>query len=803
MSQLLQDVRFALRQMRRELAFTLVVVSTLALAIGATTAVFSVVYQVLLRPLPYPAPEQLVRLFQSTPQRERLGVSALSLRAWRERSHAFQGLEGLSLMDFTLTTEEGAAERVRAGRMTAGLLPLFGVKPELGQAFGTEAEVPGRELVVLLSHALWQGRFGGRRDIVGQTLTLDGQPHTVVGVLPASFRLAPDVDVWKPLVPSPAAGEKGPQDIFLRGLGRLRPGVSLEQARKELEGVAAELAHEEAYAGEAPGVRVIPLHAQVVEGSREQLWLLAGVMVLVLLVACANVASLLLARASTREREVAVRAALGAGRARLMQQFLVESGMLALGGGAAGLVLALWGMDLMRALIPREVLSPEAVRLDGHVLAIAAGLSLLTSLLFGLVPALRAARADGRGAFGSSSGGRGSTGRGGALAVLVVAQVALALAPLVGAGLMLRTLHALQAVPLGFEPRGVRVADVFLPKNKYPDDARRRLLYSELLQRVRALPGVQAASVASTVPLWGRTGIAPVLLPGEPASAEKAREYSQFRAISEDHFATMGIALKAGRVLDASDGPNAPPVMVVNETFARRYFPGASALGQRVRLSVGEDPFREVVGVVADTHHDSLGEAPPAEVYVPMGQFQWLLMVLAVRSTQDTATLAPALREQLRAVEPDLPLAQVRSMEDMVDASLGRTRVVGALLAAMAVLGLALAGLGLYGVLSYSVSQRTRELGIRIALGATNHQLLWWVVRRGMLLAGAGMALGLAGAAVLARGLSSMLHGVGTFDAVTFTAVPALLGAVALLASWLPARHALRVPPHEALRGDG
>ncbi|MFP2924929.1 ABC transporter permease, partial [Pyxidicoccus sp. 3LG] len=384
MSQLLQDVRLSLRRMRREVAFTLVVVATLALAIGATTAVFSVVYQVLLRPLPYPEPEQLVRLFQSTPQRERLGVSFLSLLAWRERTQSFEGLEGISLRDVTLTGD-GQAERVTAARVTAGLLPLLGVKPVLGQAFGPEAEVSGRDLVVLLSHSMWQGRFGGRPDAVGRTLLLNGQLHTVVGVLPASFRFAPDAQVWKPLAVNHAAGEQ-PQGIFMRGVARLRDGVSVEQARAELEGVAASLVQDAAYAEEPAGVRVLPLHAQVVEGARDRLWLLAGVVVLVLLVACANVANLLLARASAREREVSVRAALGAGRAQLMRQFLVESGMLALAGGASGLLLALWGMDLMRALMPGEVLAPDSLRLEPHVLAIALGLSLLTSFLFGLVP---------------------------------------------------------------------------------------------------------------------------------------------------------------------------------------------------------------------------------------------------------------------------------------------------------------------------------------------------------------------------------------------------------------------------------
>jgi predicted permease len=801
MSQLLQDVRLSLRRMRREFAFTLVVVATLALAIGATTAVFSVVYQVLLRPLPYPAPEQLVRLFHSTPQRERMGVTLLSLHAWRERSRSFQGLEGMTLRDFTLTGE-GPAERLRAARATAGLLPLLGVRPVLGQAFGPEAEVAGRAQVVLLQHGVWQRRFGGRPDVVGRTLLLNGQVHTVLGVLPADFRFAPDVDLWMPLAPDLAAGED-PGLIFLRAVGRLRPGVSGEAARTELEGLAVSLVQEAPYAKEPASVRLLPLHAQVVETSREQLWLLAGVVALVLLVACANVANLLLARASAREREVSVRAALGAGRAQLMRQFLVESGLLALAGGACGLLLALWGMDLMRALMPREVLPPEAVRLEPHVLAIAALLSLLTSVLFGMVPALRAARADGRGALGGLRGGRGATGQGKARAVLVVAQVALALVPLVGAGLMLRTLHALSQVSLGFEPRGVTIADLFVPREKYQDDAAQRLVLESVLERVRGLPGVQSVGMASTVPLWGRTGVASVLLPGEPDSVATTREHSLFRTASDGYFSTMGMSIEEGRGFEASDGPGTAPVAVVNEAFARRYFPGRSAVGQRVKLTLEGESFREVVGVVGDVHHDSLGEEPSAEVYMPVGQFEVLYMLLTVRAAQDTAVLAPMLREELRAVDPDLPLVQVRSMVDVVDASVGRTQVLGTLLGILAVLGLVLAGVGLYGMLAYSVSQRTRELGIRIALGATDGQLVWLVVEQGLRLAAVGVALGLVGAAVLARTLSGLLYGVSTFDVFTFVAVPALLASVALLASWLPARRALRVPPHEALRGDG
>ncbi|AEI67158.1 putative permease [Corallococcus macrosporus] len=795
MSQLLQDVRLSLRRMRREAAFTLVIITTLALAIGATTAVFSAVYQVLLRPLPYQAPEQLVTLYQSTPQRERLGVSLKSLQAWRERAFSFQGLEGLSIRDITLAAD-GELERVRAGRATAGLFSLLGVRPLLGQDFRADLDGTG----LILSHALWQRRFGGRPDVVGQTVMVDEQLHTVVGVLPPGFRFAPDVEAWKPLALS---AEESAGGVWLRVVGRLRDGVSAEQARTELSSLGAALVREPDFAEEPSGVRLLPLHAQVVEGSQERLWLLAGVVGLVLLVACANVANLLLARASAREREVSVRAALGAGRGRLVRQFLVESGMLALVGGAAGLVLAMWGVDLLRALMPPQFVGAEGLHLEPHLLAIALVLSVLTSLLFGLIPALRVSRADARGALGGLRGGAGATRREGGRVVLVVAQVALALIPLVGAGLMLRTLHALSAVPLGFNPQGVTVVDLSLPSTKYRDEAAQRALFSTLLERVRELPGVTSAGMSSTVPLWGRNGLAPVLLPGEPESTADTRELVMFRTTSDGYFDTLGIPLKDGRAIETWDGPGTAPVVVVNETFARRYFPGRSAVGQRVRLMLDGETFREIVGVVGDVQHDSL-EAPPApEAFVPMGQLWGLHMLLTVRATQDSAALAPVLREQLRAVAPELPSASVRSLASVVDASLGHTKVLSSLLVALAVLGLVLAGVGLYGVLSYSVSQRTRELGIRIALGATGQQLVWRVVGQGLRMAAAGVALGLCGAAVLARGLSSVLYGVSAFDVVTFAAVPALLAGVALLASWLPARRVTRVPPHEALRSDG
>ncbi|MCP3100483.1 ABC transporter permease [Myxococcus sp. K15C18031901] len=799
MNALLQDFRLALRLLLRERVFTVMVVTTLALAVGATTAVFSIIYQVLLQPLPYPEPDQLVRVWQQEPGRDRTMVSWPALAAWRERTHTFSGLEGMGFADLTLTGE-GTAERLHTARATAGLFNLLGVRPILGHAWETDAEVPGRDGVIVLSHELWLRRFGGDSALLGRALTLDGQPHTVVGVLPPGFQFAPGVEIWKPLARKPTE-EHDNKVRILRVVGRMRPGLTYDKTLADLQRVSAELAQD--FPGENFGVSVAPWHEQLVEGARTRLLLLAGVVALVLLVACANVANLLLARATTREREVSIRVALGANRWQLARQFLVESAVLAFAGAATGLMLALWGMKMMRTLVP-EGLLPEQLRLEPHVLTIAAGLSLTTCFLSGLIPAIRAAHNDGRMALGGLRGGRGATGGRGALrAALVVAQVALSLVPLVGAGLMLRTLHALQAVPLGFQPQGVTVAEMFLSGATYQDDASRRRVLSELLTRVRALPGVDAAGLTSAVPLSGRNAFTPVVLWGESVDARSARTPVNFRAVSADYFASVGMSLRDGRAFGPEDVEGAPPVLIVNEAFAKRYFPGRSAVGQQVRLDFDEQPFREIVGVVGDIHHGSLTEAPATEVYMPVEQFLLPRMYLAVRARSGTAALAPGLREQLSAVDPALPLVQVRPLAEVVQQSYGWTEVMGSLFTALAMLGLTLAAVGLYGVLAYSVSQRTRELGIRVALGATDAQVVGLVMGQGMRLAGLGVVAGLVGAALFARSLGGMLYGVQTFDPVTFVTVPTLLGVVTLLASWVPVRRALRIPPDEALRAEG
>ncbi|MBF5041921.1 ABC transporter permease [Aggregicoccus sp. 17bor-14] len=793
-----QDLRFALRLLRRERLLTLVIVATLALAIGASTSVFSVVYEVLLRPLPYPAPEQLVRLYQASPEQDRgWGLSYPALTAWRARVHGLGAVEGMGFQDMTLTGE-GPAAPVRTARATAGLLPQLGVRPVLGQLWGAEAEVPGRDRVVLLSHAMWRTQLGSDPRVLGRTLTLDGVPHTVVGVLPADFRFDPAIDLWKPLAPEPATEAVDAGHHFLRGLGRLRPGVSAQAARAEMEQVAKDFVRE----GGPPGARVEPLHGLLVKGVRTQLWLLAGVVAFVLLVACANVANLLLARATAREREVAVRAALGAGRWQLVRQFLVEGLLLAFAGGGLGLLLAAWGRELLRVLVPPELVSPEGPQLSSHLLLLTAALSLLTCLLAALVPALRAARADGRGTLGDLRGARSTGGGGGLRAALVVVQVSLALVPLVGAGLMLRTLQRLDAAPLGFEPQGVVLAELRLDPERFATE-RLAPLYEELRAHVQGLPGVRAVGLASTVPLWGRNGFSPILRPGEPMEAAKGREPVNFRAVDGDYLEALRIPLREGRRLGAQDGAGSPPVMLVNEAFVRRYFPHERVLGQQARLALDdESPLREIVGVVGDVRHEGLAEAPVPEVYMPLSQFAMPRMVLAVRSDVEPAALTAMLRAQVQGVVPDLPLLKVRSMPELVDANLERTRALGALFTALAVLGLLLAAVGLYGVLAYSVTQRTRELGIRAALGARQEQLLGLVLRQGLGLAGLGVGVGLLVAGLLARTLGGLVYGVPVLDPVTFGGVPALLLGVALLASWVPARRALRVPPHEALRSE-
>ncbi|MFP2911190.1 ABC transporter permease [Pyxidicoccus sp. 3LFB2] len=803
MASLLPELRIAVRSLLREKFFTAVVVTTLALSIGATTSVFSVVYQVLWRPLPYPEASRLHRLFQTTtpgagagPHRDRARVVLPVWNAWREGARSFSVLEGFQGGRQLLSGTE-VDDRLTVGRASAGLLPMLGVQPLLGRLWSAELEVPGRDREAVLSHSLWQRRYGADASILGRSLVLDDQVHTVVGVLPADFQFEPEVELWKPLALDPATE----QGSALRVYGRLHPDIPPEQARAELVQLALGAAR-------VPGVEITgaslePLHQLWVEQSRTQLQVVSAVAALLLLLGCANLANLLLARGSTRMHEMSVRLALGASRAQLIRLVLVESAVRALLGGALGLLIALWGRDLLATLVPPQLRSGPGV--EPFVLVIASVTSLATAVLVGLLPALHASRGEDRGALAPLTRGTRATSMGVTRSVLVVVQLALAMVPLVGAGLMLRTVWRLQSVPLGFEPRGVTVAELFLPLEKYAGEAAAAAVARDFLTRVEAIPGVTAAGLTVNLPfsgsVWRQTTGFHVVGAPEPTGASPQAGYVP---VTDGYFQALAIPLKEGRYPDARDTATSPRVVVVTEAFVRRYLPGRSALGVRLQLDVGEGAPRahEVVGVVGDVPMERLSVEPSGDVYVPLAQDLRQGLSLAVKSTLPAGQLMPLLHQQLRAADPNLRMLKVRPLETVVEDSYAQVRVVGGLLGAFAVLAMVLAAVGLYGILAFWVAQRTRELGIRSALGATPARLLRMVVGQGLRLAAVGLAVGLLGAALVARALSAMLYGVSTYDPLIFIGAPAVLLVTALVASWLPAASAMRVAPNEALKGD-
>ncbi|RKH15503.1 ABC transporter permease [Corallococcus sp. CA047B] len=798
----LHEVRRALRSMMREKVFTAVVVTTLALTIGATTAVFSVVYPVLWQPLPYPDAAQLVRLFQTTtpgagagPHRDRTRVTSPVWNAWREGARSFSGIEGLRTQKLLLGGT-GLEARLVVGRASSGLMPLLGVHPALGRLWGAELEVPGRDREVVLTHALWQRLYGADPAVLGRSLLLDDTSHTVVGVLPEDFHFEPEVELWKPLALDPLHEKES----VLRVVGRLRPEVSLEQAREELLPLA--LNAERVPGVTLTGVSLEPLHALWVEQSRVQLQVVAGAAVLLLLLGCANLTNLLLARGSTRLHELAVRIALGATRGQLIRQVLIGSGVRAAFGGAGGLLVALWGRGLLNTFVPPQFVSGPGV--EPFVLGITATVSLVTAVLVGLLPALHASRGDARVVLGPLTRGASSTGW--VRSVLVVMQLSLALVPLVGAGLMLRTVWKLQAVPLGFEPRQVTVAEVYFPLERFSDESRAAVVARDLAARLAAVPGVTAAGFTGALPfsgeVWRET--AGVHVTGQPLPPG-ALPRAGYVASSAGAFRAMGIRLKQGRLMNAGDTADRPPVVVVSEAFARRHLPGRSPLGVRLQLG-GEGEAarapREIIGVVADVPMEGLSVEPSGDVYVPLEQDMRRSLSLAVKSSLPMPDLLALLRQHVRAADPDLRMLKVRTLDSVVEDSYARVRVIGGLLSAFAVLGMALASVGLYGLLAFWVTQRTRELGIRGALGATPAGLLRMVVGQGLRLTGLGLAVGLLGAMLLARALSAMLHGVSSRDPLIFIVAPLLMFLTALVASWFPAVAATRVSPAEALKRD-
>jgi len=804
LERLLQDLRYAIRMLRRSPGFSTVAVLTLALGIGATTAVFSVVNAVLLRPLPYPQSERLVQIWSTNPNTNRWGMWTAYPRFvdWRRESKSFE--EMATARTWVINLGGGDHPESLFGVVTSSrLFQALRVEPILGRAFFPEEDQPGHEYVIILSYGLWQRRFASDRTVIGRGVDIDRQSYTVIGVMPPDFRFPPElpasytVDAWLPPAPDTDRNERVSNNYYT--FARLKPGITIAQAQAEMDAVNHGLA-EKHWEDRSLGVKVAPWRQQVGSEIRPALLLLLGAISLVLLIACANVANLLLARGATRQRETALRQALGAGRVRLIRQLLTESALLAICGGVAGLLFAYQGLKLLIRLAPNIPRLNETT-MDARVLMFSLALTMVTGLIFGIVPALNGSKAELQDAL-KESGSRLTAGftRTRLRSVLVVTEMALALMLLTGAGLLIRSFLRVEEIDPGFNAKNLLTAFIMLPQEKYAEPHRQGEFFREVMDRIASIPGVECAGGADSAPMLSNDA-GSVSIEGHPVQPGEMGIEAERPKITPDYFRAMGIRLLRGRAFSRSDNETSVPVAIINEAAARQYWPHEDAMGKRVRLDDGSAPvWRQVIGVVAEVRQDGLVKAGRPEVYAPLAQSPVSYLVLAVRTRVDPASLTAAVRHAVMAVDKEQSLFQIRTMQQVVDDSVAGQRFQTSLVILFAATALGLAAIGIYGLMSYSVNQRTHEIGIRMALGAKRAEVLGLVVRQGMALAMTGVALGTGGALPLTRFLSSMLYGVGVNDPLTFLSVAALLSSVAALASFIPAWRAARIDPMEALR---
>ena len=804
MDALLKDVRYGVRTLRKSPAFTLVALFTLALGIGATSTIFTAVHAVLLRPLPFQAPEQLALVYETSREGDnpRFVTSAPTFLDWQQQNRVFSSMAAFLEAGYNLAGSD-APERVGGARVTGDFFRTLGVAPALGRALTVDDDQSGGPANAVLSWRLWQNRFAGDASVIGRTVTLDERAYTVVGVMPAEFRFpSAEVAVWVATrwtpeqVQAPAA--RGGHGWTV--VARLRPGVTLAQAGSEMQTIADRLSAEYPDFQSKFGAAVYSLPSEAVGDVRTGLLVLMGAVGLVLLIACANVANLMLARAATRQREMAIRSAIGASRRALVRQLLTESLVLALAGGTLGLLLATWGTGLLASLGSIGV-AEDALRVDWRIVLFATGTSLLTGVMFGLAPALQAARPDLNEVLKDGNKGSAGLGRGRMRDSLLVAEVALSLLLLVGAGLLVRSFIRLQDTHPGFHAANVLTARVQLPSATYGDTLRRAAFQRDLLERLGALPGVRSAALASGLPLSGVDAVYGYWVDGRTHTLSDL-PVANYYGVSPAYFAALQIPLRRGRSFTDMDRMNGHRVALVNETAARQHFPGEDPIGRVVHVGSPDDAGFEIVGVVADTRHGSLSAAPPPQLYVPIAQRPGLGVSIVLRTTGAPDALAAAVHREVRALDGSLPLSRVSSFQTLLDDGVARPRVTALLLGVFAALALVLAMVGIYGVIAYGVAQRTHEFGIRMALGAARGDVVRSVLWHAMRLAGIGIAVGLAAAFGLSRFLESLLYQVSASDPLTYLGLAAVVAMVALAAAYIPARRATRVMPMLALRGD-
>jgi putative ABC transport system permease protein len=804
------DLLYALRGLRKKPLFTLVAVITLALGIGVNSAIFTVVNAVLLRPLPYPAPDRLMMLWTYNPRQgfDKDVSTYPNFDDWRRQVGSFERMAAYTGGGFALT-QAGDPAQIRGAIVTPGFFETLGIAPSLGRTFGLQEGQAGGDRAAILSHRLWQTRFSGDPAAIGRSIVLNGVPHEILGVMPASFAHPADAEVWTPLAPSERFAQvmQSRGSYWLQVIARLKPGVERASAQAELNAVAAALERQYPDTNAGIGVRAVPMHEEIVGDVRQPLLILLGAVGFVLLIACANVANLLLTRAASRQKELAIRAALGAGRRRLVRQMLTESLVLATVGGAAGLLLAAWGIQVLQSLAPSSVPRLTSVEIDTPVILYTLLIAVITGVIFGTVPALQSGAVT-AGEFlkeGGRAGSEGARGRG-LRAAVAVAEVAVALVLLIGAGLLVRSFIAMNRVELGFDPRNVLALRVDLPGARYQEGHQITAFFSDLESRLRTLPGVESVGLGSSVLLSALPQSATLSAEGAPPPDRGAPSIPvPYDSVTSDFFKTLRIPLLRGRTFTAADSPTSQAVVIVNETLARRFFPGADPLGRRVTFDYPTGArvrWATIVGVVGDTRRGGVERAPWAEVYYPLAQAPDAQMYALVRTSGDPVALMRSAQAEVWAIDRNQPIYSARTVETILSASQANRRFTTLLLGVFSVVALALAAIGIYGVIAYSTAQRTQEIGIRIALGARRVDVLAMVVKEGVAIGLIGLALGTAAALALTRFMAGLLFGVGTHDLATFVALPLALLLVATLATIIPALRATRVDPIAALRAE-